>query len=31
MLTFLLHLKFYQNFKNHHAGKLNLFGELCFA
>ena len=26
---FLLHLKFYQNFKNYHAGKLykNLFGE----
>ena len=23
MLTFLLHLKLYQNFKNHHAGKLN--------
>ena len=33
IIIFLLHLKFYQNFKNYHAGKLNKTDlvNICFA
>ena len=30
-IIFLLHLRFYQNFKNYHAGKLNKTDLICFV